>query len=137
MAGRAVAQDFSAELAKCAAIGDSGQRLACYDAFARRPAGPAPKPELGREQLPDPEAAVPGDDSLTAGVTRVALTAIGRVVLFLDNGQIWQQIDGDSARYVADGHGAGAKVTISHGLFGSYNLQFAGTNAMYKVRRVK
>lgn len=136
VAAAATAQDSTAEIVKCAGIADSGERLACYDAAARRP---APKPELGREQLPQAEspAAAAQDDSATAAVTDVSLTPSGRLVLVLDNGQVWQQLDGDVVRFTPRGKLAQMQVTISRGLFGSYNLQFAGQNALYKVRRVK
>ena len=132
----ATAQDLTADIAKCAAIMDSGQRLACYDAAARRPAA---KPELGREQLPKPSnSPAPEEaDSVTATATTISLTSTGRLVLVFDNGQVWQQIEGDSARFIAPGKADTMQVMISRGLFGSYNLQFAGHNALYKVRRVK
>src|SRR5215469_3815309 len=117
----ATAQDLPAEIAKCASITDSGERLACYDGVAHRP---APKPELGREQLPKPESAEQ-DDSLTAAVSDVSQTPTGRLVLVLDNGQVWQQLDGDVARSTPRGKVQGMQVTISRGSFGSYNLQIA------------
>ena len=136
VAAAAVAQDLPADIARCAAIADSGQRLACYDAAVQRPES---KPELGREQLPKAEspAAAEQDDSVTVAVSDVSLTRTGRLVLALENGQVWQQIDGDGARFTPQGKVEGSQVTISRGLFGRYNLQFAGHNALYKVRRVK
>lgn len=136
LAAAATAQDLTVEIAKCAAISDSGKRLACYDATLQRP---APKPELGHEQLPKPEnpAAAEQDDSVTIVVSDISLTRTGRLVLALDNGQVWQQIDGDGARFTPQGKVEGSQVTISRGLFGSYNLQFVGHNTLYKVRRVK
>lgn len=136
VAAMATAQDLPAAIAKCSAITGPGERLACYDALAHRP---APKPELGREQLPKPEvpAAAEQDDSVTAGVGDVSLSPNGRLVLALDNGQVWQQLDGDIARFTPRSRAEHMQVTISRGLFGSYNLQFAGQNALYKVRRVK
>lgn len=56
VAAPATAQDSTPEIARCAAITDSGERLACYDAVAHRP---APKPELGLEQLPNRKARRP------------------------------------------------------------------------------
>lgn len=135
VAAAATAQDLTADIARCAAITDSVERLACYDAVAHRP---APQPELGREQLPKPQgpAAAALDDSLTAAVGNVSLTPTGRLLLVLDNGQVWQQLDGDVVRFAPYGKFEGIQVTISRGSFGSYNLQFAGQNALYKVRRV-
>ena len=101
--------------------------------------GPQPRPQLGSEQLPKPAASQrqESDDALTAVVSEISFTPFGRVVLFLDNGQVWRQLDGDGAKYVAHGNGADLNVTISRGLFGSYDLRFAGQNELFKVRRVK
>lgn len=134
MAQTAGAEDVTAAIAQCAAITDSGQRLACYDGLGHHP---APKSGLGHEQLPDNPAATDQDNSLSASVTELSLTRSGQIVLVLDNGQVWQQLAGDSARFTPFGPPQNVQVMISRGLFGSYNLQFAGHNAMYKVRRVK
>lgn len=139
----AAAEDLARQLATCAAVSDATQRLACYDALARPPQRPAvlqaPTGQFGAEQLPRASnpASAPENDSITAMVNQLSLTPFGRFVLALDNGQIWRQLDADSARFVPSGNSASASVTISRGLLGSYNLQFVGQNALYKVRRVK
>jgi hypothetical protein len=74
----------------------------------------------------------------TAAASAQDLTAdTGRLVLVLDNGQVWQQLEGGVLRCAPRGKLAQMQVRISRGLFGSYNLQFAGHNVLYKVRRVK
>ena len=133
----AAAQDVARELSKCTVIADASQRLACYDGLRRAPELPAR--QFGAEQLPRESNAAPepADESITGKVTQLSLTPFGRFVLTLDNGQIWRQLDGDTARFVPPGNLARASVTISHGALGSYNLQFAGQNGLYKVRRLK
>lgn len=151
----AAAQDVAGQLAACAAMSDATQRLACFDALTR-PAQPPTettttqmpaqlpaaselrREEFGAEQIPrEGDAAAPDDDSITAGVTNISVTPFGRFVLTLDNGQMWRQIDGDTARVVPTTSLSRSSVLIWHGTLGSYNLQFAGHNALYKVRRVK
>ena len=133
----AAAQDFGGALLKCTGIADTSQRLACYDALARAPELPAK--QFGAEQLPRESnpAPAPEDNSITGTVTELSLTPFGRFVVTLDNGQIWRQLDADTARFVPPGNLAQASVTISRGALGSYNLQFAGQNGLYKVRRLK
>jgi hypothetical protein len=135
--GGAVAQSVTQELAKCAVIPEATARLACYDALAPRPETKARA--FGAEQLPPNKAAAPAenDASISAHVGEILLTPFGRFVLVLDNGEEWRQLDGDSARLAPGRTPAGAAVTISRGALGSYNLEFVGQNALYKVRRTK
>jgi hypothetical protein len=113
------------------------------DWFGSDHASPAlqTSPQLfGSENLPLPppsgEAPAQSLDSITAVATDVAFNALGRFTVFLDNGQIWQQLssDPDTARFP---HGDKAKVTISRGALGSYNLQIEGLTRAFKVKRVK
>jgi hypothetical protein len=134
-AGAAV-QDLTRQLATCAAVPDAMQRLACYDSLVRAQSPAPPAPQLGAEELPR-AAAAPEENSVTATVAQLSLTPLGRFVLTLDNGQIWRQLDADTTGFVPSGSTESASVTISRGSLGSYNLQFVGHNALYKVRRVK
>jgi len=94
--------------------------------------------QFGAERLPQqPNAAASAPeavDSITAGVTEYSFNPLGRFVVFLDNGQIWRQLDADTGRAI---FASGNMVTISRGAFGSYNLRLVGQNALFKVRRVK
>jgi hypothetical protein len=94
-------------------------------------APPPPKPGEAAPP-PQPEAI----DSITAKVTDFAMNPFGRFVVFLDNGQIWKQVEGDSdqAHFRKNG---GETVVISRGLLGSYNLVINDAGAAYKVKRVK
>jgi hypothetical protein len=77
-------------------------------------------------------------DSITAGVSEYAFNPFGKFIVFLDNGQVWRQLAGDSGdkplfhRAAKDN-----KVTISRGLIGSYNLTINDSSRTYKVERVK
>lgn len=57
--------------------------------------------------------------------------------LTLENGQVWQQLQGDTTF----AHWGGAPnrylVTVSKGMLGSYNLTVTGEPGLFKVRRIK
>ncbi|HEX4156993.1 MAG TPA: hypothetical protein VHY79_00835 [Rhizomicrobium sp.] len=96
--------------------------------------------QFGSDRLPEnpaPEGAAPSLDSITAGVTDVAYTGFDKFVVFLDNGQVWRQIDGDSDHAVFRKPAKKNKVTIDRGLIGSYNLMLNDSVRTYKVTRLK
>lgn len=97
--------------------------------------------QFGSDRLPEThakeETAAAAVDSITAGVTDVAYTPFGRFIVFLDNGQIWRQIEGDTDRAVFKKPAKNNKVTIDRGFIGSYNLTLNDSAKMYKVTRVK
>jgi hypothetical protein len=97
------------------------------------PPPPPPKPEPGQPAPPPPPEAI---DSITAGVSDYAFNPYGRFTVFLDNGQIWQQLPGDTDQAHFKKGGAN-KVTISRGAFGSYGLQVNDLNESFKVKRLK
>jgi hypothetical protein len=99
--------------------------------------------QFGSEQIA-PAPAQPGEppkaeeiESIAAGVTEYSFTPFGKFIVFLDNGQIWRQIEGDTDQAHFHRVAADNKVTISRGVFGSYNLQLNGGARIYKVNRVK
>lgn len=91
---------------------------------------PAPSPKPGEAPRPEPL------DHITVEVTDVAFNPVGRFTVFLANGQIWQQLQGDGQRAHFPSRGPYA-VTITRGLIGSYNLSIGNQNRIYKVRRIK
>jgi len=77
-------------------------------------------------------------DSITAGVSEYAYNPFGKFIVFLDNGQVWRQLQGDSGDKAMFRKAAkDNKVTISRGLIGSYNLTINDSSRTYKVERVK
>lgn len=109
---------------------------------ATSPAQQTTPQQFGSEALPPPPVA-PGEapppkpiDSITATVTDFAFNPYGRFTVFLDNGQIWQQLQGDSgvAHFSKTEKN---KVTISRAIFGSYDLVIGDHMALYKVKRIK
>lgn len=94
---------------------------------------PPPPPKPGEAPPPPQPEAI---ESITAKVTDFAYNPYGRFVVFLDDGQIWQQIEGDTDRAHFRKNG-GETVTISRGMLGSYNLTINNTGLAFKVRRIK
>jgi hypothetical protein len=82
---------------------------------------------------PAPESST---DHLTARVLKVTFSTQHYFTLVLDNGQVWQQINGDDDFAVLKRPAQEYEVTISHGFFGSYNLTFTGVAGLFRVRRI-
>lgn len=83
------------------------------------------------------EAAKEEVDSISAGVTEYAYTPFGKFIVFLDNGQVWRQLEGDSDHAMFRKNPKDNKVTIERGLIGSYNLSINDSSRTFKVDRVK
>jgi hypothetical protein len=156
----ALAQDtLPSQLSACVQISGMLQRLACYDRVAHTvsppPRGapvqrPAPNAAplvavappaagapsgLGSERLPRTATVAPRrPQELLAGVAGITYDARGRFTITLENGQVWRQLEGDTA--VLSGSRVGT-VRISRGALGSYDLNVVGRNASYRVSRLQ
>jgi hypothetical protein len=144
------AQDINAELAHCLTMNGAVERLSCYDrvaqgavraapsiaapAIAPRQAQPAPPRVFGQEQLP--KSSAEQDERLTADITAFQADARGRFTVTLSNGQVWQQMAGDSG-IAQRGPKSSRTVSISRGSLGSYDLRFSDRNITFKVRRLR
>ena len=155
---------LSSQLTACVQITGVLQRLACYDRVAhslgpvpvprsapvQRAAPPpvayappiaaappvaAPPIGLGSERLPRTASAAPRRaQELTAAITGISFDARGRFTITLDNGQVWRQLEGDTAML----QGArNSTARISRGALGSYDLNVVGRNATYRVSRLQ
>ncbi len=97
--------------------------------------------QFGSDKLPEThakeEVAAQAVDSITAGVTDYAYTPFGKFIVFLNNGQVWRQIEGDADHALFKKVAKDNKVTISRGFIGSYNLTINDSDKVYKVTRVK
>ena len=156
------ARDALQEIAKCADIQDSAERLKCFDAAVPRAksalAAPAEKPkdegasvqvfglprpdkpvvkaeEFGKP--PEPVAEPKEIAEITSTVLEFAKTPMGKAVFVLDIGQVWRQLDADSTNVLEPSSGTKMKVTIERGFLGSYNLTIEGRNGLIKVTRLK
>jgi len=127
-------RDALAEMSRCSAIGDSAERLRCFDRAA-----PGAKEALipKAEDFGKPPPRPPEVQELAATVREFSKTARGRALFVLDNGQTWRQLEGDDAQVLEPPPGTTLKVTIARGLFGSYQLSIEGRNGFVRVRRVE
>jgi hypothetical protein len=130
---------------RCYPIADERQWLDCYygSAAPMRAAlglspGPA-APPLPREAQQALAAPAPRDlkfTKITSQVQSFTFNPQRNFTITLANGQVWQQVSGDTvyahwseppSRYIA---------TITHGFLGSYNLTIKGSPVLYKVHPV-
>ena len=155
-ASQAQTGDLRTELMHCLTFTGAVERLSCYDRLAHGAASgalggpPMPAPvapsaplanavppprELGQEQLRS-YAPAATQDRLTAEITNFQKDPNGRFTISLNNGQVWEQVAGDTtaAQYRP---GRTRSVTISRGSLGSYDLRFNDRNASFKVRRLR
>ena len=152
----------AADLAVCARLTDDAQRLACYDAAVRleaaataeqparhvekEPQDPPPAPAAVTVQAPPAvEQASAAEfgmetkqvekrqlDALQARVQKVRKDPYGRLIVTLDNGQVWRQSESGSYP-LADGD----RITIERGFLSAFYLQVDGLNRRIKVQRSK
>lgn len=124
-------------LAPLPQLARTGRRLACYDtlADATRPVALQPA------SAPSPEAAFGLPESRRPDSIDAVHTGVGphfagwgpNSRIRLDNGQVWQVVDGSS---VVVSEGARA-VTVKRGALGSFLLDIEGLKTSPRVRRVE
>jgi hypothetical protein len=158
---------LEAAIAACAAKTDTTVRLACYDGVAAQlktapvaSEAAAPAAAAAVAQPPRAKPAAPttadfggefieqkqkeavaaetpdGPDEIRAKVVAIEFAGNGRFTVTLDNGQVWRQVQGDGEpKRLAKR--AGTMVTVAHGFWKSYNLNFDEGGNTYKVVRDK
>ena len=130
-------------LADCRAIADDAARLACYDALAgsAAPLAAAPAPAaaattpsaeemFGRDTESLRRATGVELDEITGTVAAVQTAYGGKIVLQLDNGQVWAQVDTTPIDLRT-----GEAIRIRRAALGSYLLSEVGHNRSIRVRR--
>jgi hypothetical protein len=103
--------------------------------------------QFGSDQLPAPAAPVTPEagappppevvDSISGTLTDYSFTPFGRFIVFLDNGQVWRQIQADTETAHFSRSAGDNTVTIERGAIGSYNLRINDSKKIFKVTRVK
>lgn len=96
---------------------------AAIDAFGARG---LPKPEEEKEQELN---------EISSTVAAIETSASNRVVVTLANGQVWRQLDADTARIGAE-DAVGRTATIKKGMLGSHKMKIDDGRA-FKVKRVE
>jgi hypothetical protein len=76
-------------------------------------------------------------DSITSDMTDYSLNSAGRFIVFLANGQIWQQLSGDESFARLRKTDDKIIITIERGFVGSFSLHFSNQNGTFKVTRLK
>lgn len=136
----------------CAAEKDDTRRLACFDAaVAHAKAQPVPPveaaavaaaPSLTKEEkfglrgdLKEEKAKQAPElvelESVTGKVTKLAAKPHGQLIVTLDNGQVWYEIQANTGLRVK----VGDQVTVKAGALGSYSLVANGRSS--KVTRAR
>lgn len=97
--------------------------------------------EFGAEHLPQEAKADDDDDddvdSIEAGVADIGRSYNGKIIVFLDNGQVWRQIDADKSTPYIRSNIEGMTARVKRGFLGSYFIRLSGTHEAFKSRRVK
>lgn len=164
-AARAVERDGDLQrLSSCRQISDPDHRLRCFDdasafldalgAEKRRDASAAPinaaSNPSSRDEDHDRAARFGSDDLARAAeedeITELRATAVdiredgrGKLIVELDNGQVWRQLAGDtnSLRIRRDKNGDGRDVIIKKRSLGAYALRMTTAKRSILVRRVR
>ncbi len=134
-------------IAACANIESLVARVGCYDDLARgllrgRDNNTAQTPEhedealFGRDETESraqlqEKLGIKAIDAIEATVARIERTPYGKLMLSLDNGQVWRQID--SARLPLD---KGEMISIQRAGLGSFLLEKSSGSRTIRVKRI-
>ncbi len=131
------AEPSTAGVRACFALEDAQRRLACYDTEVGKMAGGNTADQFGVDGKLLQKRLKEGIDpqkpqELLARIAEVTRRTNGRVVVRLDNDQVWEQSDdGPDLRI-----GVGDPVKIARGMLGSYWLS-AHSSLAIKVSRTR
>ena len=178
LASAASAQSALGEIKACTWIGDDAERLACFDAAAKKlsnsvarvppenagvsspsrrsdelalpreqapaaaaPSGPTRQAAAPRSSSPPPQDrfGLPAEDRSSGeeeegtremSIARVETTPTDKLVLTMDNGQVWAQTDTQSLPPID----AGMTAVVREGFIGGYRLSVSGRT--FRVKRI-
>lgn len=148
------------EAARCGGVAEDRSWLNCYYAasnpvrmalgLASLAGGPQTTAMRSESAAPLPARPAPAPQRVVGGflpsvfgatvvqaqgrMTSYSFNASGNFTVTLDNGQVWQQLSGDSSVAHWNRPAGTYLVTITNGAFGSHNLTVKGRSGMYKVR---
>jgi len=93
-----------------------------------------PQETKAAEGMPEPPKEI---EKISATLTDYAKTAYGKIIVFLDNGQVWRQAESDSGYVHFKSKMSDNAVVISRGPLGSYSMIINKRGALIKVQRIK
>jgi hypothetical protein len=138
------------EVSRCQAVREAAARLACYDKLYPPGASGSPAPAASSTPAPNvaaqqpatdgaayfglPQRARPGDVDSIESTVAASFDGWGpNDKIRLQNGQVWEVIDGSSGALSTDAR----KVKVRRGALGSYFLDFEGLTKSPRVRRLQ
>lgn len=122
------ADSLTAQLQDCVAIETDSERLACYDALSQS-LNQRAEQNFGQERKTIAEEA---QDTIEAAIVQIDQAAYGKLLVTLDNGQIWRQKDGARVNWKD-----GDTVVVERALFGSFLMKPVDGGRSLRVTRVK
>lgn len=126
-------------LTQCRQIEDAGERVACYDkvvdSLAKADAIPDAQSLFGRDdaeakRIVETSLAIEQIDHVDAVVTEVRKSAARKLVLTLDNGQVWRQLDNQTMRLKS-----GDSVVVRKASLNSFLMQKKSGGRSIRVKR--
>lgn len=127
-----------AEEARLTARQEAKEEFGLPEAIAKAD-DPFEEEKFGAERLPR-EAKADDDgevNSIKAGIVEIGRTVTGKIIVVLDNGQVWRQNDSDKSTPYIRKNTEGATATVKRGFLGSYVLRISGAHESFKARRIK
>ena len=140
-----------AELSRCAEIANNESRLHCFDGLVKKSALPeisatalvvAPKVVKDKTQAEKVDDFAKGQvkktveeqglQSITATISKLKQLLRGQWVIYLENGQKWQQKDSDKIKLKV-----GDKIRIKKSAMGAIYLYKEGSHRSIRVKRLK
>ena len=118
-------------LESCRKLTDPAARLACYDALSLTPPAPAASPRTGRTEPSETQRV--GEATVQSTVSGDFSGWGPNETIALENGQVWQVVDGSSYATRTGKRTA----AVQHGLLGAYFLDIDGVALSPRVRRIK
>lgn len=128
-----------AEEARLAARQEAKEEFGLPEAIANADE-PFEEKEFGAERLPREAKGDDEDDevaSIEAGVVEIGRSLTGKIIVVLDNGQVWRQIDSDKSTPYIRKNIEGVTATVKRGFLSSYVMRISGTHESFKARRIK
>jgi hypothetical protein len=92
--------------------------------------------QFGLAAPPAPQEMPQNVKQIVSRIADYQFDRYGVMTLKLANGQVWRQVEGDTALAKLHLAPASYAVTIKHGFFGSYNMTIKGVPGLFRVQRI-